>query len=235
MTTEETLHRIASGTETRTRTAGAWLGIGSLLLIAGIALHPPPSPDSEAFMATIAEGPTLWMAAHIATAIGLSMVAVAGLIVLTAGSRLTEHWWTISAWGVLVVAAMLVTTAALAEATVITRASVAGDVATFEAWQPFAEAYSAAFLFVALAVAAIAGNEARVGHVTTPVWASWTGAGAGIVAAVAFVLGLGVGVAAASLVWLVATIVMSVWTLWFGVDLVRLRTATETPSEGAPA
>ena len=84
-------------------------------------------------MATIAEDPTRWVAAHWASALALSAFAVAGLIVLTAGSQLTRHWWTTMAWALLIVGAVWFTTAAVSEATVVTAAAVTGDTATLEA------------------------------------------------------------------------------------------------------
>ncbi|WP_458207876.1 hypothetical protein [Haladaptatus sp. NG-SE-30] len=216
------------------RLGGAWLAVGSFLLVVGIVLHPPPSPDQGEFIATIAEEPTRWMAAHWATAIGLAVFTIAGLIMLTTESRLTQNWWLLSAWAVLVVGALWVTTAAVAEATVITTAAVAGDTATFEMWEPFADAHGAAFVFLALAIAIIAGNEARSASEAMPTWASWVGAGAGIVAIAGFVLGLGLGFALAGIVWVVSTIVMGLWTLWFGVALMRFKPTAQTPSEGAP-
>lgn len=202
--------------------AGAWLAVGSLLFVVSLAIHPPPSPDPGEFMATIADGPTRWVAAHWTAALALSLLAIAGLIVLTAGSRLTQNGWTMTAWAVLVVGALWVTTTAVAEATVITEAAVAGDTATFEAWHLFAEGKALGFGFLALAVTVIAGNEARSTRAVTPVWASWIGAVAGIAAFVGFVvLGALLGIALGGLVWVASTIVMSLWILWFGVALVR--------------
>lgn len=173
-------------------------------------------------MAVIAGGPTRWILAHWAAAMGLTIFAIAGLIMLTTESRLSQTWLTMTAWAVLVVGALWVTTTAVAEATVITEAAVAGDTATFEAWQLFAEGNAVGFGFLALAVAVIAGNEARSTRSLTPVWAAWIGAVAGVVAFVGFVvLGLLLGIAAAGRLWLAATIVMSIWTLSFGVALVR--------------
>lgn len=219
------------GSDTPLRTAGGWLAAGSLLLVVGFALHPPPSPDQRAFVATIADGPLRWTLAHAATALALVAFAVTGLVVLTAGSRLTRRWWTTSAWAVLVVSALLVTTAAVVEATAITRAAVSGDVATFETWSTFAEPYSAAFLGVLLAVAAIAGTEARSATPTTPAWAAWTGAVAAVVAAAGMVLVFVAGVAAAGVVWLAATLATGLWTLWFGVALARSGEAWPAPGE----
>lgn len=224
-TTEEPINqtndRLPSGRDTQVRTGGGLLAIGSLLLVVGFVLHPPPSPDPGEFMATIADEPTRWVAAHGATAIALSVFAIGGLIMLMAGSRLTHHWWPVLAWAVLVVSALWTTTAAVVEATVITQAAIAEDVATFEVWSIFAEAYSAAFLFFVLAIAVIAGNEARSAYQTTPIWASWIGAVAGVTAFVGMVLVFMLGIALGGLVWLVSTIVMGLWILWFGVTLAR--------------
>lgn len=218
---DETVSQSPSSIDTRIRVGGAWLAIGSLAFVVGLVLHPPPSPNPSEFMATIAGAPTQWMAAHWLSAIAASLFVVVGLIILTAESRLTHNWWTTTAWAVLIVGALWIVTAALAEATVSTAAAVEGDTATFEMWQLFAEAHAAAFVAMAVPLALIAGNEARNGPETTPVWASWIGVAAGVVAAVAFVLVLGVGIAVAGILWLASAIVMSLWALWFGVSLAR--------------
>lgn len=118
---------------TGTRVAGAWLAIGSVLFIISLIAHPPPSPDLGEFMATIATAPTQWVLAHWAAALALTVFAITGLLALTTSSRLSQDWWTMTAWAVLVVGSLWVTTPAVAEATVITAAAVAGDTATFEA------------------------------------------------------------------------------------------------------
>lgn len=221
-TDEAPVSRGMSLTGARTRVAGVWLAVGSLLFVASLAFHPPPSPDPGEFMATIANGPIRWAAAHWMAAMALSAFALVGLIVLTGGSRLTQNGWTVSAWAVLVVGALWVTTTAVAEATVITVAAVAGDRATFEAWQLYVEGRAVGFGFLALAIAVIAGNEARSTRSVTPAWAAWIGATAGTVAFGGFVvLGLWFGLAVGGLIWLVSTIVMSLWTLWFGIALTR--------------
>lgn len=217
----ETLGSSASGTSASVRSSGAWLAVGSLLLAVGILLHPPPAADPAGFLAIVAGDPLRWTAAHGLTAVGLGLLTVAGLIVLTAGSRLTRNGWRKTAWAVLTVGALWTTTAAVVEATVIVRAATTGDTATFEVWSPFAEAYSAAFLVVLLALATIAGSEARSAHGTTPVWAAVIGAVAGVVGALGMVLTFGAGIEPAAVVWLGSTVVVSLWTVWFGVTLAR--------------
>lgn len=234
--TEETINRMTSSTDTKMRVGGAWFALGALALVVGFVLHPPPSPNPAEFMATIAEDPTRWTTAHAATAVALSAFTIAGLIMLTAGSRLTQYWWTTTAWAVLVVSALWVTTAAVVEATVMSQAAAAGDTATFETWSIFAEMHSAAFLFFVLAIAVIAGNEARSAYQTTPAWASWIGAIAGIAAFVGMILVFALGIALGGFVWVVATIVMGLWILWFGITLARTEgsawTAPEEPEVG---
>lgn len=221
VSTEDTDTGSPSRIDTRMQVGGGWLAVAALGFVVGLVLHPPPSPNPNEFMATIAGAPTQWMAAHWLSAIAASLFVIAGLLILTADTRLTHTWSTMTAWAVLIMGALWVVTAALVEATVSTAAAVAGDTATFTTWQLFAEAHAAAFVAVAVPLAVIAFNEARIGPETTPVWASWIGAAAGAVAAVAFVLVLGVGIAVAGVVWIAATVVMSLWTLWFGVALAR--------------
>lgn len=229
--TDAEISRSHPNVGTKVRTGGTWLALGSVLLIVGIALHPLPSADPAEFMATIADSPTRWAAAHAATAVGMGVFAIAALIVLTTDSELTKTWWTTTAWAALIVAALWVATAAIVEGTVVTQAAVAGDMATYTVWSSFAVPYSAAFLVFALAIAVIAGTDARRTNHTTPVWASWIGVLAAVVAVVGMVLAFGAGIALAGLVWLGATIVMGLWTLWAGIVLARAGEAVWAESE----
>ena len=88
-----------SHTHTGMRVAGGWLAIASLFLAAGLGLHGPIDPDMRQQMQVVADSSTRWAISHWASAAGLSLFAVTGLIVLAAGSRLTEAWWTMSALG----------------------------------------------------------------------------------------------------------------------------------------
>lgn len=230
-TTDDTIdNRRTGGIGPTVRAGGAWLALGALAFFVGILLHPPPPSDPNAFMATIAADPTRWMAAHWVSAVAVFLLSGAGLVVLASRSRLTDRPATASAWAGLVVAGLWIATAAIVEATVITRAAVAGDTATFAAWQPFAEAHAAAVVVVGLAAATIAWNEARAADPATPRVASWVGAAAGVLSATGFVLGVGLGVALGGPLWLVSTLALSLWTFWFGLALARVdgRSATST-------
>lgn len=221
-------------TDTRIRAGGAWLAIGAIAFIASLLLHAEPAPDPAGFMANIAAAPTQWVIAHWLAAIAATLFVIAGLLVLTADSRLTQQWWTVTAWAVVTVGSLWIVSTALIEATVVTAAAVGGDTATFVEWQRFGQALAMAFVALTPAVALIALNEARTGPATTPVWASWLGAIAGLVAGVAFALLVGVGVAMAGIVWIPATLVMSVWVGWFGVSLARAdgESLVRTPASG---
>jgi hypothetical protein len=202
--------------------AGAWLAIASLLMVATLILHGPIAPAPLDQMGSIAAGVTRWTAAHWIAAIALSLFAVSGLMVLIAGSRLTETWWTLTAWAVLPVGALWTMITAVAEATVIANAAVAGNLETFEAWWAFSEGMATGFAFVALAVALIAGNEIQSSKRTVPVWSAGVGMIAGVASFVGWALGMWLGISLGNLVWVVSSLIMSLWTLWFGIDLMRL-------------
>src|SRR5687767_4807261 len=113
-------------TNTAVRVAGTWLAIASALLIAALVLHGPLAADLNDQMKMIADGPMAWTAIHWVSATALSMYAVAGLVVLTSGSRLVGSGWTMTAWAVLTVSALWTMTTAVAEATAVTGAAVSG-------------------------------------------------------------------------------------------------------------
>ena len=153
------------------RAAGGWLAVASTLLAITLIFHGPPEHHIGDQMTIIAEDSQRWLIVHWIAA-ALSFFVVAGLVVLAGGSRLTETWWTLSAWAVLSVGALWTITTAVAEATAVSDAAVSGNVAMFKAWWVFSEGMANGFAALALAVAAIAGNEARTTHRVTPVWAS---------------------------------------------------------------
>jgi hypothetical protein len=219
-----------SHAETGMHVAGAWLAIASAVLAGALIVHGPIHPDLSHQMNVIAEGSTRWAIAHWAAAAALSLFAVTGLIVLAAGSRLTEDWWTMSAWGVLPVGALWTMTTAVAEATAVADAAVAGNTAMFEAWWAFSEGKATGFMFLALAVAVIAGNEARTARGATPAWASRVAAVAGTGAFFGWALGMWLGIGLGSLIWVASSIVMCLWTLWFGLSLALAPSAAGLPA-----
>lgn len=215
--------------DTGVRTGGGWLAAASVLLVGVFVFHGPLAGDLEGQMTIIAAAAMQWAVIHWVAAASLSLFAVAGLVVLTAGSRLTEDGWTTSAWAVLSIGALWTMTTAVAEATVIAEAAVSGDAATFAAWWAFAEGKGAGFTFLALAVAVIAANEARTVRRAVPAWASSIGAVAGVASFAGWALGIWLGVRFGNLLWVASSLVMCLWTLWFGVALMRRGEAGDDP------
>ena len=226
MTMPETRQRIAARESvvppsgTAIQTAGGWLAAASLLMIAVFALHGPLAPDLGEQMTRISAAPDRWRVAHWFAAAALSFYAMTGLLVLSAGSRLTISGAARSAWAMVSIGALWTLTTALAEATAVTAAAIEGRQEAFETWWAFAEGKATGFAFVALAVAVIAWHEFRSSDPATPRWAAGVGAVAGVASFAGWALGMWMEVAAGSLLWVVASMVMSAWTFWFGLRLV---------------
>ncbi len=210
-------------TNTAVRVAGTWLAIASSLLIAALVVHGPLAPDLSDQMKKIADGATAWSVIHWVSSASLSLFAVTGLIVLTSGSRLTGGWWTMTAWAVLTVSALWTMTTAVAEATVVTKAAVSGAKEMFEAWWAFAEGKASGIAFLALAVAVISGNEAKSSERVVPAWSAWIAMVLGVASFAGWALGRWLGVDFGNLLWVASSVLMSVWTLWFGLALMRSR------------
>lgn len=210
-------------TKMAVQVGGTWLAIASFLMVAVLAFHGPIAPDLNDQMKRIADGALRWSVVHWIAAAALSLYALTGLVVLTSGSRLTEGWWTMTAWAVLPVSALWTMTTAVTEATVVTNAALSGDKETFEAWWAFAEGKATGFAFFALALAVIAGNEARRSERATPAWSAWVAMVAGVASFSGWALGMWFGVGLGNLLWAASSILMSLWTLWFGVALMRSR------------
>ena len=212
-----------SNSDTAMRVAGSWLSIGALLLAAALAFHGPPSPVMTEQMQIIAEGSTRWSIVHWAAAAALSSFAIAGLIVLASGSRLTAGWATMTAWAVLSVGALWTMTTAVAEATAITHVATSGNQELFEAWSKFSEGKANGFAFLALAVATIAAGEARNPDGVKPIWAAWVGSVVAVISFLGWVLGSWIGVGIGGPVWLASSLVMCLWLVWFGLTLARAK------------
>ena len=210
-------------TNTAVRVAGTWLAIASSLLIAALVGHGPLAHDLGDQMKRIADGAMTWTVIHWVSAASLSLYAVTGLIVLTSGSRLAGGWWTMTAWAVLTVSALWTMTTAVAEATAVTNAAVAGAKEMFEAWWAFAEGKASGIAFFALAIAVISGNEAQSSERAVPVWSARIAMVSGVASFAGWALGRWLGIDFGNLLWVAFSILMSVWTLWFGIALRRSR------------
>lgn len=205
------------------RVAGTWLAIASVLLVAALVSHGPLAPNLTDQMENIADRAMAWVVIHYVSAAALSLFAVTGLVVLTSGSRLIGGWWTMTAWAVLTVSALWTMTTAVAEATVVTKAAVSRATEMFEAWWVFAEGKASGIAFLALAVAVISGNEAQSSERAVPAWSAWMATVSGVASFGGWALGRWFGVGVGDLLWVASSVVMCLWTLWFGLALTRSR------------
>lgn len=210
-------------TDIAVRIAGIWLAAASSLLIAALVVHGPLAHDLGDQMQDIADRAMVWSMIHWVSAAALTLYAMTGLIMLTSGSRLAGSAWTMTAWAVLTVSALWTVTTAVAEATVVTQAAVTGARETFEAWWAFAEGKASGIAFLALAVAVIAGHEAQSSERAVPAWSAWIAMVAGVASFAGWALGRWLGVDLGNLLWVASSVLMSVWTLWFGFALTRIR------------
>jgi hypothetical protein len=202
------------------RVVGAWLALAAIILAVALVFHGPIAPDHDVQMQRIADGSLRWAIVHWAAAGALSCFAIASFIALTAGSRLTQAWWTLSAWALLPVGAVWTVTAAVAEATVIYDAAITGSRAVYEFWWMFAEGNGNGFAAMALAFTVIAATEAWTKDSITPIWASSIAALAGLASFAGWALGMWLGLPFGSPIWVVGSIVMCLWLVWFGLSLV---------------
>jgi hypothetical protein len=108
---------------------------------------------------------------------------------------------------------------------VVADAAAAGDTGRYEAWWAFSEGKATGFMFLALAVAVIAGREATSGRATTPAWAAWIAVIAGAGSFLGWALGMWFGVVMGSILWVASSLVMSAWTLWLGVGLMTSKSS----------
>jgi hypothetical protein len=221
--------------DTAMRASGAWLALAAIILAVALIFHGPIAPDNSVQMQSIADGSLRWAVVHWAAAAALSFFAIASLIALTAGSRLTQEWWTLSAWALLPVGALWTVTTAVAEATVIYDAAVTGNHAIYETWWMFAEGKANGFAAMALAFSVIAANEARAVDGVTPFWASSIAAAAGVASFAGWVLGMWLGLAFGAPIWVIASIVMCLWLVWFGLSLVRVESGRASIRRDAPS
>ena len=217
------------------RVAGAWLALASITLALALVFHGPPSPDLGVQMQHIADGSLRWSIVHWGAAASLSCFAIAALIALNAGSRLTQDWWTMSAWALLPIGALWTTSTAVAEATVVFNAAITGNREVFDAWWMYAEGRGNGFAAMAIAFTVIAANETRQSHGAVSHWASHIAAVAGAASFAGWVLGSWLGLPIGGPIWLISSLVMCLWLAWFGLSLLRTEAGLATRQRDVPS
>jgi hypothetical protein len=215
--------------------AGVWLALAAIVLAVALVFHGPIAPDLGMQMNHIADGSARWAVVHWAAAAALSFFAIAGLVVLTAGSRLTEDGWTLSAWALLPVGALWTVSTAVAEATTIFDAAVTANRAVFDSWWLFAEGKANGFAFMALAFTVIAASETRAAQAATPHWAASVAALAGAASFAGWVLGSWLNIAFGALIWVAGSVVMCLWLVWFGLSMARIEPGRARIRRDAPS
>ena len=115
----------------------------------------------------------------------------------------------------------------MAEATAVTHAAVTDDETSFAAWRTFSEGMANGFAALALCVAMIAGNEIQTVERATPKWAAGVAVIAGLTSFIGWALWSWIDLGFGAPIWLVSSIVMCLWLLWFGAALVRAYTAPD--------
>lgn len=209
----------------RITTAGIWLASGAGLLGAALILHGPPDPDLAVQMEIIAHEHGRWSGAHWLAAVALSLFTAAGLMMMTGQSRHVDSIVTRSAWAVLTLGALWTMTTAVAEATAVTTAALAGDQAAFTAWWNFSSGKANGFMGLACAVVLIALAESRQTATSMPRMVSLAGAAAAAGSAVGWVLNMWIGVAIGGPIWLISSLLMCVWLVWFGRTLASAKSS----------
>lgn len=205
-----------------TKTARRWLGTGAALLTAALVFHGPPDPDLNVQLRHVADGSHRWSIVHWTAAASLFLISGGAFLALfgrAAGEDLPGHS---GAWMVMALGALATFTTAVAEAAVVAEAAHAGDQATFEIWWAFSSGMANGFLALAIATGFIALAVLRSDDRGMPLWAAAAGTSAGILSALGWTLGEHMGVWIGGPVWLISTLVMCLWLVWFGLAGIRL-------------
>jgi len=205
--------------------AGIWLSLGAGLLFVALLLHGAPSADLAVQMERIADGHGRWALVHWSAAVALFLMSGAGFLRLAAPAEPRDPPALQSAWIVVALGALLTCGTAVAEAAVVSEAARVGNAELFRAWWSFSGGMGNGFFAFALAVAAIA----LIGAPQMPRWASFVGAVAGIGSALGWSLGEQMGIEIGGPIWLVSTLAMCLWLVWFGLKNTALTSRAPLP------
>lgn len=198
-------------------TARLWLSTGAGLLSAALVFHGPPDPDLTVQLHHVADGSHRWSIVHWTAAVSLFLLSGAAFLALfgrAAGEALPGHP---GAWMVMALGALATFTTAVTEAAVVAKAANAGDQATFDTWWAFSGGMANGFFALAIATGLIALSVVRDDQRQIPIWASVAGTASGFLSAFGWVLDEHMGIGIGGPIWLISTLVMSLWLVWFGL------------------
>ncbi|MCG6882920.1 MAG: hypothetical protein LJE62_04100 [Silicimonas sp.] len=203
-------------TET-TKTARLWLATGAALLSAALVFHGPPDPDLTVQLQHVADGSHRWAIVHWTAAISLFLISGSAFLVLlgrAAGERVPGHS---GAWMVMALGALTTFTTAVTEAAVVSEAAHSGDQSAFDTWWAFSGGMANGFFALAIATGFIGLAALRSEDRELPAWAAALGAAAGFLSAFGWSLGEHMGVWIGGPIWLISTLLMCLWLVWFGL------------------
>ncbi|RNF33913.1 hypothetical protein A7A09_013410 [Paracoccus methylarcula] len=213
----------------QTSAADLWLAAGAALLAAALITHGPPDPDLSVQMQHIADGHGRWALVHWMAAGALFLLSGAGFLAIATNPAIRRSPVLGSAWMVMALGALITISTAVSEATALSVAADSGDLATFTIWWGFASGMANGFLGLALAVALIAYFDLRGTDGRLPGWAAAAGSLFGILSATGWILGMHLGLSIGGPVWLVSSLLMCLWLVWFGIAA-RIPRSTVIPA-----
>jgi hypothetical protein len=88
---------------------------------------------------------------------------------------------------------------------------------------------------MALAFTVIAAGELRAAEAATPHWAASVAGLAGAASFAGWVLGSWLDVAFGALIWVVGSVVMCLWLVWFGLSMARIEPGRARIRRDAPS
>lgn len=214
------------------KTTGALLAIGAVLIAAGLAVHPPETPDLAAQRAIVAQQAGAWTAAHAVLTLGTLLVA-SGALVALAATRLARGPAGTVGWALVALANLALTPVAGIEATSAVAAAAAGDAATFSALTAVALGLLVTMPFALLGLVFVAGQETRTGGVSPML--AWAGV---VLGALGFLVAAGtlwLGNAAVAGVFNPVTILALLWLAGYGASVATRGEAAEAAMRTATA
>jgi hypothetical protein len=201
------------------RTGGLWLAAGAALLSAALVFHGPPDADLSVQMEHVSEGRVRWALVHWTAAVALFLMSGGALLNLVMDTSVRRSPILGSAWTVMALGAIATLSTAVSEASVLAAAAETGDTAAFFAWGAFAGGMGNGFWALALATALIAFSDARADDARLPRWASIAGTAFGVLSATGWTLGEQLGIGIGGPIWLISSLAMCVWLVWYGVSI----------------
>lgn len=208
------------------RIAGVWIALFALLTLVSLSIHPlgEEALDNAQTMQVIRASTAQWRASHFLYGLAFLFGSVAGLVVLTSHSRLTDSGLGIAGWSMVTIANIPVSLGALVESTVIADVALANDLEAFDLWYSgFLGTTIALFPVTLIGIFLITMQEIRIASPLLPRWASAV-AGAGALISIGIVPGFLLVIPALNALYL-AWFAPILWLLALGIQLMRSASA----------